>query len=70
MRLRRLTLHTVRLPLVSPFTTSFGTGIEKETYLFEAVPDLTAEPVAHHVRPVVLGDARAPVAARRLPAHP
>lgn len=42
MRLRRLTLHTVRLPLVSPFTTSFATETEKETYLVEAVLDTPA----------------------------
>lgn len=39
MKLRRLTLHHVRIPLVSPFTTSFGTEHEKETYLVEAVAD-------------------------------
>lgn len=42
MRLRNLTLHTVRLPLVSPFTTSFGTQTERETYLVEAVLDTPA----------------------------
>lgn len=36
MRLLALTLHRVRLPLVSPFTTSFGTERERDALLVEA----------------------------------
>lgn len=36
MRLTRLRLHTLRLPLVSPFTTSFSTQTHRDTYLVEA----------------------------------
>ena len=36
MKLQRITLHKVSLPLVSPFTTSFMTETEKECYLLEA----------------------------------
>jgi o-succinylbenzoate synthase len=39
MKLQRLMLHHVRIPLVSPFTTSFGTENEKAAYLVEAVAD-------------------------------
>lgn len=42
MKLRRMTLHTLRLPLVSPFTTSFGTQTEREAYLVEATFDTSA----------------------------
>ncbi|RNI21070.1 o-succinylbenzoate synthase [Flexivirga caeni] len=35
MRLTRLTLHTVRLPLVAPFTTSFSTQTERTAIIFE-----------------------------------
>ncbi|WP_340539668.1 o-succinylbenzoate synthase [Nocardioides sp. GXZ039] len=36
MRLTGLRLHHVEIPLVTPFTTSFGTETVKETYLVEA----------------------------------
>lgn len=36
MKLLRLTLHVVRMPLVSPFTTSFSTQTARESYLVEA----------------------------------
>lgn len=36
MKLTALTLHSVRIPLVSPFTTSFATETDKECYLVEA----------------------------------
>lgn len=35
MRVSRVSLHTVRLPLVAPFTTSFGTETERLTTLVE-----------------------------------
>src|SRR5690625_2129136 len=42
MKLRQLTLHHVRMPLVTPFTTSFGSKDERQTYLVEAVADTAA----------------------------
>ncbi|MGH8777139.1 MAG: o-succinylbenzoate synthase [Jiangellaceae bacterium] len=39
MKLREITLHRLRMPLVSPFTTSFGTQAERDTYLVEAALD-------------------------------
>jgi O-succinylbenzoate synthase len=36
MKLRRLRLHHVEMPLVAPFTTSFGTQTVKRTFLVEA----------------------------------
>lgn len=35
MRVSRVTLHAIRLPLVAPFTTSFGTETERLTTLIE-----------------------------------
>lgn len=42
MILRRLNLHHLRLPLISPFTTSFGTEKVKSTYLVEALLETPA----------------------------
>ncbi len=39
MRLRELRLHHLQMPLVSPFTTSFGSETVKGTYVVEAVAD-------------------------------
>lgn len=39
MRLLRVIIHEFRMPLVSPFTTSFGTELDREGYLVEAVVD-------------------------------
>lgn len=36
MRLTRVTLHSIAIPLVTPFTTSFSTQTEKQAYLVEA----------------------------------
>ncbi len=44
MRLRRLTLHHVSLPIVAPFTTSFGTETVREAYLVEAEVDTARGP--------------------------
>ncbi|MGI8947893.1 MAG: o-succinylbenzoate synthase [Ornithinimicrobium sp.] len=45
MRLRELRLHHLDLPLVAPFTTSFGTEVSKATYVVEATVDTPAGPV-------------------------
>ncbi|MGB3828951.1 MAG: o-succinylbenzoate synthase [Ornithinimicrobium sp.] len=42
MRLRELRLHHIEMPLVSPFTTSFGTSTRKRTYIVEALVDTPA----------------------------
>jgi O-succinylbenzoate synthase len=45
MRLTGLTLHVVELPLVAPFTTSFGTQTVRRALLLEAAFDIDGEPV-------------------------
>ncbi|NYI69892.1 O-succinylbenzoate synthase [Naumannella cuiyingiana] len=46
MKLLSLTLHDLRLPLVAPFTTSFGTQTERRAYLVEGRFDVgSGEPV-------------------------
>lgn len=45
MKLRSLTLHSIAMPLVAPFTTSFSTQTEKTTYLVEATFDGASGPV-------------------------
>ncbi len=42
MRLRELRLHHLEMPLVSPFTTSFGSERLKRTYVVEAIADTGA----------------------------
>jgi O-succinylbenzoate synthase len=42
LTLRSIELHHVRLPLVAPFRTSFGTSYDRETFLLRVVTD-TAE---------------------------
>ena len=42
MKLRGLILHHIDLPMVAPFTTSFGTETSKQTFLVEAVLDTPA----------------------------
>ncbi len=42
MKLREIRLHRVQLPLVAPFTTSFGTSRTKHTYLVEVTADTLA----------------------------
>src|SRR3981081_4677781 len=40
MKLLTMTLHRVRLPLVSPFTTSFSTQLERNALLVEVQADV------------------------------
>ncbi len=42
MKLRELRLHHVAIPLVAPFTTSFGTDTTKSAYVVEAIVDTPA----------------------------
>lgn len=42
MRLREIRLHHVEMPLVAPFTTSFGTSNTKYTYIVEVLADTPA----------------------------
>lgn len=56
MRLHRLTLHHLQLPLVSPFTTSFGTQTERHLYLVEATVEGRSGPVTGWGECVALPD--------------
>ncbi|MGB5951165.1 MAG: o-succinylbenzoate synthase [Ornithinimicrobium sp.] len=42
MKVREIRLHHVEMPLVAPFTTSFGTSKTKYTYIVEVVADTPA----------------------------
>ncbi len=42
MKLRELRLHHLAMPLVAPFTTSFGSETTKKTYVVEAIADTPA----------------------------
>lgn len=56
MRLRQLDLHHVTMPLVAPFTTSFGTQTSRHLYLVEALLETDAGPVTGWGECVALAD--------------
>jgi O-succinylbenzoate synthase len=56
MRLVAMTLHRLRLPLVSPFTTSFGSQTEREALLVELAADAGGERVVGWGECVALPD--------------